>query len=289
MTRRVSILIFAAWAFATLGGRWVCRAQFPAPGEFEVPIATPEAGGEHLRLETEFGPVHLWRPENYDASTAGTVVYIHGYFTSADQTWSDDHLAAQFHASARNALFLAIEAPQSNGEDVSWKSLDDLLHAVAGSTTFDLPHGPLVIVGHSGAYRTILLWLRDPRVRYVILLDGLYGGQGEFRSWLRNSPSAKPHRMVLVGCDTWRQSNRFARRVSGTARRRSIPLKSSTFTPRETRARLLYLRSQYEHSAIISSGKVIPVLLGITPIIRMSDADVLRAAPLASPASQTIP
>ena len=190
--------------------------------------ATPEAGGEHLRVETEHGPLHLWRPAKYDPRTAGMVVYIHGYFTSVDQTWTDDHLATQFRDSGRNALFIAIEAPQSNGEDVSWKSLEDLLRTVEDRTPFPLPHGPLVVVGHSGGYRTILLWLRDPRVQYVILLDGLYAGQAEFRSWLRPHPPAKPHRMVLVSSDTWRQSNRFARRISGTARRRSIPAKSST-------------------------------------------------------------
>jgi hypothetical protein len=194
------------------------------------------------------------------------VVYIHGYFTSADQTWTDDHLATQFRDSDRNALFIVIDAPQSNGEDVSWKSLEDLLRTVEDRAPFSLPRGPLVVVGHSGGYRTILLWLRDPRVQYVILLDGLYAGQVEFRSWLRPPPPAKPHRMVLVSSDTWRQANRFARRISGTARRRTIPARSSRFTPRETRARLLYVRSQYDHNEIVSSGKVLPVLLQIAPI-----------------------
>ena len=148
--------------------------------------------------------IHLWRPARYDPRTAGMVVYIHGYFTSVDQTWTDDSLATQFRDSGRNALFIAIEAPQSNYEDVSWKSLADLLRTVAESRApFPLPHGPLVVVGHSGAYRTILMWLGDPRVQYVILLDGLYSGQAEFRSWLRPQSLANPHRMVLVAIDTW--------------------------------------------------------------------------------------
>ena len=123
-----------------------------------------------------------------------------------------------------------------------------------------------MVVGHSGAFRTILLWLRDPRVQYVILLDGLYAGQAEFRFWLRPHPRANSHRMVLVASETWRQSNQFARRTYGTARRRTIPATASSFTPRETHARLLYLRSQYDHNEIISNGKVLPVLLQITPI-----------------------
>jgi len=264
MKAHIFIPFFAGLLFATAAG----RLAFPVRGaaQQDVEGAIPEAGGEHLRIETEHGPLHLWRPENYDSGTAGMVVYIHGYFTSVDQTWEDAHLAAQFNDSGRNALFMAADAPQSSGEDVSWKSLDELLRTVADRAPFPLPHGPLVVVGHSGGYRTILLWLSDPRVQYVILLDGLYAGQAEFRSWLRPSARAKPHRLVLVSSDTWRQSNRFARRISGTARRRSIPAKASSFTLREARARLLYLRSQYEHLEIISSGEVIPVLLQISPL-----------------------
>jgi hypothetical protein len=144
--------------------------------------------------------------------------------------------------------------------------LDDLLRTIEGREPFPLPHGPLVVVGYSGGFRTILLWLDEPRVQYVILLDGLYAGQAEFRDWLRPHPHVKPHRMVLVASETRRQSSRFARRIYGTVRRSKIPTKPSGFTSREIRARLLYLRSQYDHNEIISSGKVIPVLLQITPI-----------------------
>jgi hypothetical protein len=264
MKVRIFLLFFAGLLLAAVGGRLAFPVRVAAQQDWEEAI--PEAGGEHLRVETERGPLHLWRPANYDARTAGMVIYIHGYHTSVDQTWTDDQLATQFGDSGRNALFLAIEAPQSNGEDVSWKSLEDLLRTVEDRVPFPLPRGPLVVASHSGGYRTILLWLRDPRVHYLILLDGLYAGQAEFRYWLRPSPRARPHRMVLVSNDTWRQSNHFARRISGTARRRSIPAKSSSFTPSETRARLLYLRSQFEHREIISSGKVIPVLLQISPL-----------------------
>jgi hypothetical protein len=194
------------------------------------------------------------------------VVYIHGYFTSVDQTWTDDQLAKQFHDSGRNALFIAIEAPQSNHQDVSWKSLEDLMRTVEDRAPYPLPRGPLVVVSHGGGYRTLLLWLGDPHLQYVILLDGLYAGQAEFRSWLRPHPRTKPHRMVLVAGDTWQQSSQFARRIYGTARRRKIPANPSSFTPRETHARLLYLRSQYDHNEIISNGKVIPVLLQISPL-----------------------
>jgi hypothetical protein len=264
MKVRIIIPFFAGLLLATSGGQ--IDSPVPVAAQQDSEYALPEAGGEHLRVETGLGPLHVWRPEDFDPRTAGTVVYIHGYYTSVDQTWTDDHLATQFGDSGRNALFIAIEAPQSNAEEVSWKSLEDLLRTVEDRTPFPLPRGPLVVVSYSGGYRTVLLWLRDPRVQQIILLDGLYAGQAEFRSWLSRSSSAKPHRLVLASIDTWRQSYRFARRTSGTALRRSIPATASTFSPRETRARLLYLRSQYEHGEIISSGKVIPVLLQDSPL-----------------------
>jgi hypothetical protein len=221
-------------------------------------------------LETEHGPIHLWRPAEYNQRAAGIVIYIHGYFTSVDQTWTYDGLAAQFQASGRNALFIVPEAPESNGEEVSWKSLGNLLHTVADRVPFELPRGSLVVVGHSGGFRTVLAWLHDPRLQYVILLDGLYGGQLEFRSWLRRSTRSTPHRMVLVADDTWWGSNRFARRIYSVARRTSIPAQSSSFTPKEIGSRLILLHSQYEHNEIVNSGKVIPVLLQIAPLKAMA-------------------
>ncbi|MFZ0962204.1 MAG: hypothetical protein WAO35_14995 [Terriglobia bacterium] len=270
MRERFFILVFTAMAMASAGSRPVFST--PAPAHQVEEEATPEAGGEHLRVETEHGPLHFWHPAEYDASTAGMVIYIHGYFTSVDQTWTDDRLASQFRDSSRNALFIAIEAPRSSDEDVFWNSLDDLLHTIEERTPFPLPRGPLVVVSHSGGYRTILKWLEDPRLQYVILLDGLYGGQAEFRYWLRPHPRLKPRRMVLVASDTLRRSNRFARRIYGTARRRGIPAKASSFTPREAHARLLYIRSQYDHTDMVNNGKVIPVLLQITPIKALAAA-----------------
>lgn len=264
MTGRILTFSFAGLLFA-----WACAPiAFPAtaPPQEGVDVTTPEAGGEHLRIETTHGPLNIWRPANYDSRRAGVVIYIHGYFTSVDQAWADDQLAMQFRESGLNALFIAIEAPGSNGQDVFWKSLGDLLRTVEDRAPYSVPRGPLVVVGHSAAYRTILFWLEDPHVQYVILLDALYSGEPEFRYWLRMNPRARPHRMVLVASDTWRQSSRFARHTSGTARRGSIPAKSSSFTLREADARLLYLRSQYEHNQILSNGKVIPVLLQISPI-----------------------
>jgi len=275
MTARILTLYFAGLLLA-----WACSPlAFPAdaPPQEGVDVTIPEAGGEHLRIETQHGPLNIWRPPDYDPRRAGVVIYIHGYFTSVDQAWADDQLAMQFRDSGLNALFIAIEAPGSNGQDVSWKSLEELLRTVEDRVPYPVPRGPLVVVGHSAAYRTILFWLGDPHVQYVILLDALYSGEAEFRYWLRPHPHTQPHRMVLVAIDTRRQSSRFARHISGTARRGRIPARSSSFTPRETHARLLYLRSQYEHNEILSNGKVIPVLLQISPIRALTAVEPRRA------------
>jgi hypothetical protein len=280
MKERFCIVVFAGWLCATLppGAAPLCRE--PAPQTESESPADLEAGGEHLRLETARGPVHIWRPADYDARTAGTVVYIHGYFTSSDQTWSEDHLAAQFQASGRNALFITPQSPRSNNEEVSWKSMEDLLRAVDEVGAFRIPRGPLVVVGHSGAVRTILDWLPDPRLQEVILLDGLYRGQREFRYWLRGSPGAKSHRMVLVASDTLRRSDRFARRVPDAARRSAIPADFSNLTPREKRARLLFLRSQYDHLDMISNGRVIPLLLKLTALRPLAEPPTPEAKKL---------
>jgi hypothetical protein len=271
MKMYISILVLSGWVGAALlPGARPYAGNSVRQEQKEIP-ASPATEADDLRLDTEHGPVHVWRPAGYDPRTAGIVVYVHGFFTSLDQAWAGDHLAEQFQASGRNAVFIAPEAPQSTHDAISWDSLEALLHAVEEAAPFPLPGGPLVVVGHSGAYRTILAWLHEPRLQCVILLDGMYGGQAEFHAWLRVPPRGPSHRMILVAIDTWRRSNRFARRTPGALRRRSIPEKSSSFTPRETRARLLFLRSQYGHMEIISSGKVIPPLLEITVLKPLKD------------------
>ena len=45
-----------------------------------------------------------------------------------------------------------------------------------------------------------------------------------------------------------------------------MPAADSGFTKRQRGAKLLYIRSQYEHMQIVTGGKVIPVLLRLTPL-----------------------
>ena len=57
--------------------------------------------------------MHVWVPPSYDRATAGTVVYVHGYWTDADGAWRDYSLARQFRASHQNALFIVPDAPSA--------------------------------------------------------------------------------------------------------------------------------------------------------------------------------
>src|SRR5688500_7378502 len=48
--------------------------------------------GRHWRFDTDSGPVHVWIPRDYDATTAQTVLYVHGYWQDADAVWTEHHL-----------------------------------------------------------------------------------------------------------------------------------------------------------------------------------------------------
>lgn len=230
--------------------------------------AESEAGGEHARLSSERGVVHVWRPASYDARTAGIVVYVHGYFAGVDRVWREHALADQFAASGENALFIAPEAPTRDREPIRWDSLGTLLGIVARHEP--LPGGSLIVVGHSGAFRTILPWLSDRRVRNLILLDGLYGRDLPFHAWLRSGgrgPSAK--QLVVVAAETSRKAERFASRYRASAKLSAVPDSSDALTEKQKRAPVILIRSQYQHDAIVTSGRVIPLLLQLMPLPRI--------------------
>ena len=88
-------------------------------------------GGRHFRINTSRGAVHVWAPPDYDRATAGTVIYVHGYYTDADGAWREHELAKQFKASHQNALFIVPDAPAGNDDDVKWPALKDLMIAAA--------------------------------------------------------------------------------------------------------------------------------------------------------------
>lgn len=223
------------------------------------------AGGIHWRLRTAQGAVHVWVPKDYDRQTAGTVVYVHGYWTSADEAWRDHDLARQFRASRQNAVFIVPDAPGSNDDSVKWRALSDLRRAVSRAN-IRLPAGPMIVMGHSGAFRTIMQWVDHRLVGQIILLDALYAGEAAFDDYIARGKYADEHKLIVVGASTARESADFAKKYKFAIARKGVPNSVAGFSRREKTARLLYIRSQFDHMAMVTSGKVIPPLLRLTPL-----------------------
>jgi hypothetical protein len=222
-------------------------------------------GGKHFRIKTSRGAVHVWVPPDYDRETAGTVIYVHGYYTDADGAWHEHELAKQFKASHQNALFIVPDAPAGNDDDVKWPALKDLRKAVTRAN-IHLPDGPVVVMGHSGAFRTVMQWVDHKLVDQIILLDALYAGESAFDEFIASGKRADDHKLIVVAASTAEESASFAKRYKFAVAREKMPATAGGFSRRERGAKLLYIRSQFEHMAIVTSGKVIPTLLRVTPL-----------------------
>lgn len=225
---------------------------------------TPKDG--HWRLESDHGAIHVWTPRRYYAGSAGVVVYVHGYYTDGDGAWAEHGLAAQFSASRRNAVFIVPEAPASIDEVPFWSELVELLDTVFQRTPLRRPPGPLVVVGHSGAFRTIVPWLGEPTLKHVILLDGLYACADAFHKWLSGGNGQAGNRLTLVTRGTGEWADPLLVRVPGAERVAQIPDRFGDLTAKQRAARLLDFSSQYGHMEIVTSGKTIPLILRRTPL-----------------------
>jgi hypothetical protein len=238
------------------------RALDDGKGRLEKKEDTVQ-GGRHWRVKTGQGAVHVWVPPGYDRETAGTVVYVHGYYTDADGAWRDHELAKQFKASRQNAMFIVPDAPAANEQRVLWPALTDLRRAVTRAN-IRLPEGPIVVMGHSGAFRTVMQWVDHRLIDQIILLDAMYAGEAAFDEFIRTGKRADEHKMIVVGAGTAQDSAGFAKRYKFAVAREGFPATLGAFTKAERRAKLLYIRSQYDHMGIVTSQKVIPLLLRVT-------------------------
>jgi hypothetical protein len=227
-------------------------------GEVETGTA---AAGATWRIGTARGTVWAWRPDHYRPRDAGVCVYLHGYFTTVDQAVQDHRLADQFAASGRNALFIVAEAPAWNGEDGVWPDLDELLAETFRRTGLRPPPGPVVVVGHSGAFRPILSWLGSARLEEVVLLDGLYRGEAQFKGWLQGNGGPRSRRLVLVSDETFSAAEALSAGVTGAVSLPAVPAPDHELEGPARSARLVHLKSQHAHMAIVESGEVLPVLL----------------------------
>jgi hypothetical protein len=244
--------------------RWLAVVALLALMGAGKPVRKKEAGGEHIRLETNKGAVHVWIPPGYVSETAGIALYVHGYYTNVDKAWKEHRLAEQFARSGRNALFIAPEAPDGLGQHVFWPELGDLLREVRTQTGLRRPWGPVVAMVHSGGYRTAVAWLDDDLIDDLVLLDAMYGDEEAFHEWMVADDSRG---LVLVGADTLRWTESFAREQ----KLREIGEIPNDGKP-AARADRVYLRGQYGHMDLVTNGKVIPVLYRMTRLPAVESA-----------------
>jgi broad specificity phosphatase PhoE len=219
--------------------------------------------GRHWRFGTrDQGPVHVWRPRAYQASSAALILYVHGFYTDVDAAMLEHNLASQFRDSGRNALFIVPEARSARGDAVLWPRLGDLLDEVRRRVRVPWPKGPVVVVGHSGAYRTIASWLSHAPLAQVVLIDGLYGNDDDFKQWLAAPAAPSPRQLVLVGFDTQSKVEAFLLRHPFGVRLDTIPYLYDELPPAARRAPLLSLQSErFDHMALVTSGRLVPWLL----------------------------
>lgn len=215
-------------------------------------------GERHARLQTDHGAIHVWTPRGYDPETAATVIYVHGYFVDVDEAWSTYGLGDQFRASHLNAMFVACEAPQSERDNISWPFLGALLETLEARDV-SLPAGRLVVMGHSGAHRTIGLWLDDPRIDTIVLLDAAYGDLASYASWLE---IRSDRRLFDVGDFTRPATDIFHATLPQTYTIDRFPRARGGGLPDDARtARIVYVRSWMGHMELVTRRIAIPMIL----------------------------
>ncbi len=216
--------------------------------------------GRYIRFGTkDQGPVHVWRPRVYRRDTAVTVIYLHGFYTDADRAMLEHALPTQFRDSARNALFIVPETRSWRNDPLLWKDLESLLSTVEKRTKLERPKGGIVVVAHSGGYRTVVDWLSNEAIEKIVLVDGLYGSDDDFSKW----PSAKKQ-LVLVGFDTQQRTEWFLRKQQRVVRLDDLPYLFDELPPNYRSAEILYFQSErFDHMGLITSGRLLPWLLHV--------------------------
>lgn len=237
------------------------------PGRSRVDEAV--AAGRSWRLDTANGPVHVWVPAGYHPDGAATIVYAHGYYTDVDKAWVNHRLPQQFALSGVNALFIAPEVPSGSRQPVHWPSLADLLIEVQGATGVARPMGTTVAIGHSGAYRVMFTWMDYPGLDTIVAMDALYDEVDTWQAWIEG---AAARRLVVVGDDTVRWTEELARELAGETLVLDRFPDDGRIVPEATRARIVYVRSQFGHMPLVTEGFALPYVLRLLPVEILPDA-----------------
>lgn len=224
-----------------------------------VSLASADDMPGEVLLDASHGPVYVWTPPGYDASTAGLVIYVHGFYTTLPRAWEEHRLPEQFAASGLNAMFVACAAPRRPSDAVVWPTLQLLLDDVAAQVPSSLPHGRIAVIGHSGAHRTITRWLEaDAPAQAIVLLDAFFGHATALRRWLAESDE---HRLIDVAADTRPWTDRLHASLPETVVFRRFPSGKIRKLAGARRARIVYVRSQLDHMELVTEGVAIPIVL----------------------------
>lgn len=243
------------------------------PDRFELAVPPPPPtapsldeitkSGIYRRFETERGPVHVWIPAGYDPATAATVVFVHGYHIDVDGMWADYRLPEQFALSGVNAMFIAAGAPDGKNASIVWPSLTQLLATVAGRVDVAMPTKRLVAVGHSGAYRTLALWLDNEKLDSIVLLDAVYG-EYRFGPWVKDATT--PKRLINITYETGRFSDYMHRRwLPTTVKVDGLP---AAGFPKD--AQIIYAKTNVGHWALATDGVALPMSLQALDLPRIA-------------------
>jgi hypothetical protein len=266
MLLTVGLPVFSAHGKAVRPRHRKARAKKkPKPRKPRVHVKKARLfGGLHYRIQSRQGVLHVWKPRGFRRKKGGVVVYVHGYRSSADKSFKQRGLVEQFAKSRQNALFIIADGPASKEQRVKFPALGKILHLVARYARIHMPHGHIVAIGHSAAYRTIVNWLDYRYLDHIVLVDALYGRVKQFKRWMTEHKYKDWHKLIVISHDTLEQTARFLNAFKYVVKLRRFPGKWSEFSKRQRRARLLFIRSQFGHSQLVTSKRVIPLLLRLT-------------------------
>ena len=247
---------------------WAIAGNSAPPIAPVHPLTAAVAAGKHVRIDGPHGVIHVWVPLGYHAETGATIIYLHGYFDDADSSYIGHKLPEQFAMSALNAVFIVPETPSAQKTPINYPDLGQLLQIVEDKTGVSRGMALTVVVGHSGAFRTIDAWLDEALVDTLVCIDSMYGNEEQIEAWYKASPR---HRLITVGEDTLMYNETLLRTLPDMMVLDRVPPTYDTW-PNEARlARALYIRAQFMHMPLVTDGIVLPSLLRLLPVELLAD------------------
>ncbi len=232
------------------------------------PIAKAVDAGRHVRIDGPRGPIHVWIPASYHADTGATILYVHGYFDDADTAWTGHQLPEQFALSSLNAIFIVPEAPIAQKTPINYPDIGELLRLVEDKTGATRGAALTVAVAHSGGFRTLQVWLNEPLVDQLVMIDAMYGDEDLILNWYKGSPR---RRLITVGEDTVLGTESLAEKIPETVTIDRFPPTYELWPAEAKTAKHLYVRAQFQHMPLVTEGIVLPSLLRLLPIERLAD------------------